>query len=93
MYYEEEKPAEDFTMQMVYDVEIEKLSEDVITEQAEYLGWTRYLFKLGYKIMSNDGTFRTDMPSDTAVPIVLEVLYDGGSYKINGVSRINYING
>jgi hypothetical protein len=46
-----------------------------------------YTFRTSYKIMANDGTFRPDMPSDTAVPEILELLYNGEIYRINSIIK------
>jgi hypothetical protein len=76
-----------FTMQKIYGAEVEKLSEMIINDGSEYNGWTRYTFRTSYKIMANDGTFRPDMPSDTAVPEILELLYNGEIYRINSIIK------
>lgn len=77
---------EKFTMQKIYDIEVEKLSESII-ETGEYQGWIRYTFKVGYKIMANDGTFRSDMPQDTVVPQIIEILYADETFKINSIIK------
>jgi hypothetical protein len=89
IYFEDKNNTEykKFTMQKIYDAEVEKLSESLINDESEYSGWTRYTFRISYKIMANDGTFRSDMPSDTAVPQILELLYDGETYKINSIIK------
>ena len=75
-----------FTMQMIYDIEIERTSETKF-DSGEYEGTTRYTFKVAYKIMRNNGTFRADMPSDTAVPVIIEVLSDKNGMKINSIVK------
>lgn len=91
-YYKDKnnKKFEKFTMQKIYDIEIEKLSDDLI-ENGEYKGQTRYTFKVSYKIMANDGTFRSDMPSDTAVPQILELLNTHDILKINSIIKSKII--
>ena len=84
---EDNEPYERFTMQKIHDIEITMTSSYAFEEGSEYEGITRYTFKFSYLIMRNDGTFRRDMPSNAAVPQILEVLYDGESYKINSVIK------
>jgi hypothetical protein len=76
----------EFTMQKIYDAEVEKLTESLI-ESGEYDGWTRYTYKISYKIMANDGTFRSDMPSDTLVPQIMELLSIDNYIKINSIIK------
>lgn len=91
-YFEDKdnKIYDKFTMQKLYDAEVEKLSETLI-ESGEYSGWIRYTFKLSYKIMANDGTFRSDMPSDIAVPQIVELLYNNETFKINSIIKSKII--
>lgn len=88
IYYEDEdnKEYKRFTMQMLYDAEVELIS-DTLIESGEYKGITRYLFKVSYKIMQNNGTFRDDMPSDTMVPVLMEILSDENGMKINSITK------
>ena len=73
-------------MQKIYDAEVEKLTE-LLIESGKYNGWTRYTYKINYKIMANDGTFRSDMPSDTAVPQIMELLKTEDIIKINSIIK------
>ena len=75
-----------FTMQMLYDMEVELLS-DTLFESGGAAGTTRRTFRVSYKIMLNNGTFRNDMPSDTMVPVIIEVLDIGGVMKINSIIK------
>ncbi len=86
---EDTVPYERFTMQRVYDITVEKLSESLI-EDGDYEGCTRTVYKVGYKIMHNDGTFRDDMPSDTVVPRLLETISGGLNVKISAIAKITY---
>lgn len=92
VYYKDNnnKKFDKFTMQKIYDIEIEKLSEDLI-ENGDYKGQIRYTFKISYKIMANDGTFRSDMPSDTAVPQIFELLNTNDRIKINSIIKSEMI--
>ncbi|MHB1154684.1 MAG: hypothetical protein ACYCWE_21680 [Eubacteriales bacterium] len=91
-YFEdkENKIYDKFTMQKLYDAEVEKLSETLM-ESGEYSGSIRYTFKISYKIMANDGTFRSDMPSDIAVPQIAEILYNNEAFKINSIIKSKLI--
>lgn len=89
VYFEDKNNAayKKFTMQKIYGAEVLKLSELLINDGSEYIGWTRYTFRVSYKIMANDGTFRIDIPSDTAVPQIFELLYNGETIKINSIIK------
>jgi len=84
---EDNQPWERFTMQKIHNIHIELTSKHIFEEESEYFGLTRYTFLFSYHIMRNDGTFRRDMPSDGAVPQVVEVIYDGRDYKINSIIK------
>jgi len=86
-YFEENDPKSIYTMQKVYDVEIVLLDRVVLSGSDTV---TQYKYKVGYKIMNNNGTFRDDLPSDTVIPLIFELLPDGDSFKINSISKIKY---
>ncbi len=86
-YFEENDPMGVFTMQKVYDVEIVLLDRVVLSGSDTV---TQYKYKVGYKIMNNNGTFRDDLPSDTVIPLIFELLPEGDSFKINSISKIKY---
>jgi hypothetical protein len=83
-------PYEEFTMQRVYEMNVELIQEYLI-ESGEYYGDTMSIFRVAYKIMKNDGTFRNDMGSDGAVPLLFELIYDVSEDKcvINNITRYN----
>lgn len=82
-------PYEKFTMQKVYNIEVEKLAEEVI-EKGPRFGQRHYTYKVAYMIMENDGTFRNDMESDCAVPQLFELYYDGKDVLIDSIVRYTY---
>ena len=84
-YFADHDRFADFTMQKVYNIEIEKLSETLLEEGA-YAGCKRYTFRVAYMILDNNGTFRRDVGSDAAVPEIFELLEDETSLKIYSVS-------
>ncbi len=74
----------DFTQQMLYDI-------CIYTHRTEYLddGSRLVTYKLMYKILQNNGTYRRDVGSNGARPeyLVLRVSKDGGSIKIHDILR------
>jgi hypothetical protein len=83
-----------FTMQKLYDVEIEYYSVNILNE-GETDQITRYEYIIRYNIMENNGTFRDDVGSDAAVPEIYEVLsYDNkGIVLINSITKITWVVG
>jgi len=61
------------TMQKLYDMKVEYLSR-VDNKSAATTDW---YYKISYKIMENDGTFRNDIPSD-AVRAQYYTVHDNG---------------
>ena len=75
---------EAFTMQKIYDAVIELIvSEDSVKNG---MAVTQYVYKLSYKILENDGTFRSDVESDASRPQFFYVLDDGNSMYITDVT-------
>ena len=70
-----------FTQQMIYDIEIEKLS---VSESEKGI---LYAYNVAYKIYRNNGTFRNDIGSDGAKTLYFELLESNGSILID---RITY---
>ena len=85
-------PFEKFTMQRVYNINATQIQESLITVGEDY-GNTMYLFRVSYMIMKNDGTFRNDMGSDGAVPLMFELIYNNVTDKcmINNITRYTNI--
>ncbi len=63
LYFTEYSNPEKFTMQKIYDVSIENISEE--KKETETNIYTEYVYSLEYKIMQNNGTFRNDIGSDS----------------------------
>ena len=80
-YYEKYSAQRDFTEQRVYDIHLTRL------EGGEETGGAYYLVE--YKISKNNGSFRKDIGSDAARPVVFELIKDNGEYKINDVHYIS----
>jgi hypothetical protein len=85
---------EKFTMQKIYDAEIEFRSRNVINK-GEPDQITRFEYIVRYKIMDNNGTFRRDVGSDAAVPEIFEVLlYDStDEILINSITKVSRVAG
>lgn len=79
-YYETNKPYSSFTQQMIYDITIEKLSQDD-TEAG-----TIYGYNVSYKIYQNNGTFRSDIGSDGARTQYFELLESEGTVLIDSIT-------
>lgn len=77
-----------FTMQKLYDIEIKKLSA---AEGEDAQGtYRRYVYRVSYMIMRNDGTFRTDLGSDAIRPQEITVTERDGALLITGVATYAY---
>lgn len=77
-YYEKVYPKESFTMQRLYDINLYKV--DVQNEN----GYAVYIFKLDYKILKNNGSFRRDISSDTSRTKTIYVTTREGGLAIDG---------
>lgn len=76
---------ESFTMQKLYDMVIEYIvSTD--TDGSDGRPVTEYVYKISYKILENDGTFRSDIESDASRPQFFTVVDDGEGLSITSVS-------
>ena len=87
-YFEDREKKERFTMQELYDIEIQLLSKEILNEGTEQQA-TRLLYRVSYKIHKNNSTFRLDIDSDAAVQEVYEILIDDktDAAKINAIIR------
>lgn len=84
-YFKENSRYEKFTMQKIYDMEMEYITER--DDNINGIPCTVYVYKVGYKILENDGTFRTDIQHDNAkIPLFYELVDTGYSVKISSVS-------
>ncbi len=88
-YYKDNNPEREFTMQQVYDIHITIESE---TDQQNAAGGiqTEYIFTVEYKIRRNNGTFRTDIGSDSSRTQII-VLSDKEGKDVL-IDRIVYVN-
>ena len=70
-YKKDVKLPEKFTMQKIYNIDVELFSRELVEENIY-----RETYEVRYKIRNNNGTFRNDVESDTIKPIVFELLVD-----------------
>ncbi len=78
-YFDSQERYESITMQKIYDICIEFIkATDSYTS-------TEYVYKVSYKILENDGTFRDDMPSDAERPQFYTVADYGSVIEILSV--------
>lgn len=79
-YFDSHEMIGDFTMQKLYDVKIEQLDSGEKEYGGEDVLYVQ--FKLSYKIMENNKTFRSDILSDGEKPQYYLLIDSGDGYKI-----------
>ena len=85
-YIDTFEPPERFTMQMLYDIEVNRTQTNAT---AEYEGQevSVYYFEVKYKIFENNGTFRDDVASNRSTTQYYE-LYDlGDRLVLNAIGQ------
>lgn len=75
-YFENNRRCEAIAPQKLYNINVEYVLEKDINDP-DYGDVTLYLFKTSYMILKNDGTFRSDIGSDTSRTLYLELIDDG----------------
>lgn len=78
-YYKVNEPYSSFTQQMIYDMNIEKLSEMSVN------GKTVYYYNVSYKIHKNNGTFRNDIGSDGCKTLHFTLIKEDGNILIDSI--------
>ena len=79
-YIDDFEPPQKFTMQMLYDIEVNRIQS---SWSEEYKGKTVtvYNFAVKYKIFRNNGTFRNDIASNQSTTQYYQLYsYDGAFY-------------
>ena len=71
---------DEITMQRVYDIKLERISAFDSSDE------TAYVYKVSYKIMKNDGTFRNDVKSNAERAQFYTIVDNGREIKITDVS-------
>lgn len=90
MFFENYKISERFTMQKIYDIEVNLYERKIVNENGTDIKVELYIVK--YKIMENNGTFRSDIGSNMIKPLVFELCTIGDSVLINGIDFKQYVN-
>ncbi len=81
-YFDNNYKWEYIAPQKLYDINVEYLFEKDMSDEL-YGDVTKYVYKTNYKIMKNNGTFRSDIPSDASRPLYLELVYKNGELFID----------
>ena len=84
--YFKEEPK--FTMQMIYEPYV--LFHSIEEEELNGEKTKVYNFEVRYKIFKNNGTFRTGVASNTAIPQIYQVIKVDESYRICRILDIEY---
>lgn len=85
-YFETHDRLEKITMQKLYNIEVEYISESEIELDGKTV--VQYIYKFTYMIMENDGTFRGDLVSDAMKPQYYTLIEDNDEIKISDISYI-----
>ncbi len=81
-YYEDYDPYVQFAPQMLYNIQVEQLSEKSNND-----GTSNWTFNVTYMIHRNDGTFRNDLDSDSSKKLCFELIgYPDGTVKIDNIT-------
>jgi len=83
-YFDSHKRWEKITMQKLYDMRVEYLKNVDVTDDG--IPKTKWYYKVTYKIMENDGTFRDDLISDATKAQYYVLTDDGWEMKITDIS-------
>ncbi len=89
-YYQDSanEPEDPFTMQRIYDIEIEEIREQNMSTEEDG-SYTEYIYQLTYKINRNDGSYRADIGHDSSRPQYFQLTDREGEVKID---RLVYMN-
>ena len=75
-YFDTILMSESFTAQKIYDMHV-TLDDRIYTEESR--AYKEY-YKVEYKIMDNNGSYRADLPSNISIPTEFEILrYENGA--------------
>lgn len=86
-YYETHSPKSKFTMQMLYNIKVERLSSGKAESEngGEY---TQTVFGVEYRIFENNGTFRKDIGAGSKKQYIT-VTNQGGQWRIDSITTVN----
>lgn len=85
-YIDDFEPPAEFTMQMLYDIEVNRVQT---SWSEEYNGKTVtvYNFAVKYKIFENNGTFRNDIASNQSATQYYELYSYDGKFYLNSYTN------
>lgn len=89
-YIKEFDPPEIFTMQMLYDIEVNR-TQQASTATFEGKTATVHYFSVKYKIFENNGTFRNDVASNRSTTQYYELYDVDGRFYLNATSNMKVI--
>ncbi len=87
-YLKEHDLPERFTMQRIYDIDVELFSRDSIEYNGANVLRSRYV--VTYHIQYNNGTFRGDITGNDLRPLLFTLIEDNGRILIDSITQINY---
>ena len=86
-YYKNNSPKDRYTMQKVYDATITYYT--VSDEEEKTANYTKYVYKLKYRIYKNNGTFRQDIGDDSKTQYIV-ITNREGKWLIDSVNSPQY---
>ncbi len=86
-YFKTHEKKSEFTMQKIYDGIITYYSAEGVTENGN--NYTKYIYKLSYSILDNNGTFRNDIGEDRKTQYIV-ITNREGTLKIDAISTSKY---
>lgn len=87
-YKQYNKIPQPFTKQKVYDIQVELTDQQTVNEDGKEI--LANIYTVRYKIKDNNGTFRSDIGSNTNKPLIFVLYKSGDSFLINSISTIQY---
>ena len=86
-YMKKHEPKGEFTMQKIYGGMITEYSSESV--QGNNGNYTKYIFKLSYRILENNGTFRADIGEDSKTQYIV-ITDREGKLLIDAISTARY---
>ena len=86
-YLSQNGKKENFTMQKIYDVTITYYGVEEVSDKTG--NYTRYIYKLKYRIYENNGTFRQDIDEDAKTQYIV-ITERTGKLLIDSISTSKY---
>jgi len=90
-YYTPQNPPKDeFTMQKIYDIRVLRNGTSEVELDGKTVTLKNYIVE--YKIMQNNGTFRTGIDHDSYQPQLFRLMEEDGKLKVHSILDIKVIN-